>query len=137
MTPGVSTKHRIAYLALAILVFLIELAIATGHISGPFVRGNLGDLLVIVLLYLCLRALSGLSPVAAAVTATAIGFGVEALQYVHIADILGFRKGSALYVVVGNTFSLSDLLMYLLGGTFALFADRRFLIPRLTGRRHQ
>lgn len=137
MTPGVSTKYRMVYLGLAILVFLLELAIATGRISGPFVRGNLGDLLVIVLLYLCLRALSGLRPVAAAVSATAIGFGVEALQYIHIADLLGFRKGGALHIIVGNTFSLSDLLMYLVGGTFALFADRHFLIPRLAGRTSQ
>lgn len=121
---------RVVYGVAAALIFAIEVAIAAGAIGGGFVRGSVGDILVIVLIYCGLRVFS-LAPARAAALATAAGFVAEALQYVHMADLLGLQEGSVPYILLGNTFSASDLVMYLIGGALALIMDRLVLLPWL------
>lgn len=122
---------RWPYLTLAFLIFLLEIAIAKGLAGGGawgiFVRGYLGDALVIVLLYFLLRGLSA-PPIAAAWIATLTGFVIEALQYWQLASKLGFHKGQVMYTLIGNTFSAMDLLMYVIGGAFAIWFDRGLLL---------
>jgi hypothetical protein len=60
----------------------------------------------------------------------AAGLAAEALPYLHLADLLGLKRGSLLYIVLGNTFSASDLLMYGLGGLLAAGLDVRVLQSR-------
>jgi hypothetical protein len=122
---------RFVYFITAAVIFIVEVVIAVGIIGGAFIRGSVGDILVIVLLYCLVRAALGLAPVVAAVSAVAAGFLVEALQSIKVAELLGLKAGSILYIAVGNTFALSDLFMYALGGLLALFVDRYILIPRL------
>jgi hypothetical protein len=52
------------------------------------------------------------------------------LQYLHLADLLGLKAGSLPYIVLGNTFSWSDLLMYCVGGALAAWFDVRVLQKR-------
>jgi hypothetical protein len=128
---SMSRENRLLYLGLAVCVFLLEVGIALGMIGGPVVRGSLGDVLVIVLVYLIIRASFAWSPKPSVIAAVALGYIVEALQFLHFADALGLRKGSVLHIALGNTFSLGDLLMYLIGGALALYLDRALLIPRV------
>lgn len=115
---------RLFYLFAACALFLIEVGIARYAPSGSFVRDSLGDVLVIVLLHTILRALI-LAPVLhCAVLATVCGFVVEGLQYLHVAEKLGFAKGSVMYIVIGNTATWADLLMYVIGGGLAWSAER-------------
>ena len=118
---------RPSYLILATVLFVVEVAIAQEYIPSPFVRNSLGDVLVIPLLYFFLRGVSKSTPMVTLVVVLAVGFSVELLQYLHLADLLGLQKGSLLYIVVGNTFSYSDLLMYSIGGVLAAWLDVRVL----------
>ena len=72
---------RLVYIMVVAIIFVAEIAIAVGAIGGAFVRGSIGDVLVIGLIYFLLRAISGLSPIKAAGFAIATGFLVEALQH--------------------------------------------------------
>jgi hypothetical protein len=119
---------RSIYFIAAVIIFMIEIAIALG-LGGAFVRGSVGDILVIVLIYCLLRTSPIFPPITAAITAVATGFLDEALQYINIAERLGLKAGSILYIIIGNTFSPHDLLMYLVGGGLALTIDRYILIP--------
>lgn len=118
---------RPRYLAAAILVFVVEVAIALGYIPGTFVRHSAGDILVIPLLYFGLRSVTRLGERAAVTICLGTALTVEILQYFHLADLLGFEQGSLPYIVLGNTFSLLDLLMYALGGVLAIMVDRYLL----------
>ncbi len=118
---------RVTYLVIVGAIFLLEIVIARG-VGGAFVRGSVGDVLVIVLLYFLIRAISKLSPLQAASLAIALGFLAEALQYIHLADLLSLRKGSILYIAVGNTYSPADLVMYVVGGVMAFIVDRYVFI---------
>jgi hypothetical protein len=57
------------------------------------------------------------------VLAVAIGCLIEGLQATHLADRLELRPGSAAYIALGNTATLHDLLMYLIGGSLAYTGD--------------
>lgn len=116
---------RFVYFAIAVAIFVVEISIALG-MGGPFVRGSVGDLLVIVLLYAALRAVTNLGMLPCALVATALGFCAEGLQYFHVADLLRLPQGGVLYTLLGNTFSGLDLLMYVLGGAFAFILDKWF-----------
>lgn len=118
------TTRRRAYAALAAVVFVVELIIASGRLGRGFVRGSVGDILVIVLLYFVFRAGTSLSRARAAGLGILCGFAVEALQYVHLADALGLRKGGVLAIVIGSTASVGDLGMYVVGGVLAVGVDR-------------
>ncbi len=114
------------YALAAVVLFAIEVAIALRWIGGEFVRGSVGDVLAVMFVYAVLRAITPWSMPKTALLAVAIGFAVEAAQYVHLAERLGFAKGSVMYVLLGNTFSVMDLLMYTVGGVLAWALDRRF-----------
>ena len=115
------------YLVVAIILFVVEVAIARGYIPGAFVRNSVGDLLVIPLLYFFLRGVTRSSPSVALAVCFAAGLTAELLQYLHLADLLGLKAGSLLYIVLGNTFSSFDLLMYGIGGALAACLDARVL----------
>ncbi|AZR36097.1 DUF2809 domain-containing protein [Xanthomonas vasicola] len=114
---------RTLYLLLAFAVLAIEVAIGAGKLGGPWVRGSLGDVLAVILVYCGLRGLLALSPRWACVLAVATGCLIEGLQAIHLADRLGLRSGSAGYIALGNTATLHDLLMYLIGGSLAYTSD--------------
>ncbi|MCC5092203.1 MULTISPECIES: DUF2809 domain-containing protein [Xanthomonas] len=116
-------RTRITYLLIAAAIFLIEVAIAAGWIGGPWVRGSLGDVFAVALVYCGLRGVFACPPRWACVLAIAIGLLIEGLQAVHLADRLGLRSGSAAYIALGNTATLHDLVMYLIGGLLAYGCD--------------
>ena len=123
---------RFNYLVVASVLFVLEVAIARGCIPGAFVRDSVGDVLVIALLYFFFRGVTRLPPSGALVAGLAVGLTAEILQYLHLADQLGLQPGSLLYIVLGNTFSYSALLMYVIGGLLALWLDVRVLLRRHT-----
>ena len=114
------------YALIAVVLLAVEVAIALRWIGGEFVRGSIGDVLAVMFVYAVLRAIAPWSKRMAALAAVATGFAVEASQYVHLAERLGFAKGSVMYVLLGNTFSVMDLFMYGIGGALAWALDRRF-----------
>ncbi|KFA28852.1 hypothetical protein KW5_0108915, partial [Xanthomonas vasicola pv. vasculorum NCPPB 1326] len=57
-----SMRVRTLYLLLAFAVLAIEVAIGAGKLGGLWVRGSLGDVLAVILVYCGLRGLLALSP---------------------------------------------------------------------------
>lgn len=115
------------YLVVATALFVVEVAIARGSIPSAFVRNSVGDVLVIPFLYFLLRGLTKATSSVALVVGLAAGLTAEVLQYLHLADLLGLKQGSLAYIVLGNTFSWLDLLMYSIGGVLAAWLDVRVL----------
>ena len=125
---------RPSYLVVATALLVVEVAIARGYIPGAVVRNSVGDVLVIPFLYFLLRGMTKATPSVALVAGLAAGLTAELLQYLHLADLLGLKTGSLLYVVLGNTFSWSDLLMYSIGGVLAVWLDVLVLQKRRVSR---
>ncbi len=120
-------RLRAVHLAIALAVFVVELLIATTFRHVAFVRASLGDYLVVVLLYHLVKAVTLARARRLAVGVFLFACLVEAIQWWHPADLLGLRPGSPLAIVMGNSFSWADILMYLLGCLTAWQVDARVL----------
>ena len=109
-------KFNKKYALWALALLGIEFLIATVFSRIGFIRGYIGDVLVVILLY-CLV----LSVVKVRNKSKLIGgiflFAVlvEVLQYFGVATYLGFTKGSLGYIILGNHFSWGDILSYAIG----------------------
>lgn len=117
--------NRIKHLAIAATLFLIEILVATRFSNMRFVRGSLGDFLVVILLYHLVKVFFEIPRFKLASLVFVFACGIELSQYFHLADVLEFRSGGVINILMGNSFSWVDILMYCLGCMMAYFTDRR------------
>ena len=97
-----------------LLVLVAEIAIAI-FFFHRFVRGFLGDVLVIPLLYYLLRAVSSIRHRPALFTVILFAFLIEGLQLLDLKKIIP-TETPILLIAIGSTFDWLDLLAYCLGG---------------------
>lgn len=120
-----SLHRRSFWASFALGLFITEVLIATVWSRVPFVRADLGDYLVVVLLYAIAKSVKPtLRATPLAVCVFALGVLVECAQLVGLADRLGFPRGSLMSVVIGTTFQFTDLWMYAAGSLTAWLIDK-------------
>jgi hypothetical protein len=117
---------RRVYALLAGAVFLIEVAIAHWW-DDAFVRPYLGDVLAVILVYLALRAATGLDRIGAAGLALVIAVLIELAQLVHLLDAVGLGGSRVARVMLGGVFDPRDIVCYLAGAMVAVALDRPWL----------
>lgn len=108
-------KFNPKYFLLTILIFLVEVLIATVLKDNFFIRAYLGDVIVVILLYTCVKSFVIINETKLIIGIFAFSCLVEFSQFFHIADKLGFQPGSLMYIVIGNSFSWIDILCYAVG----------------------
>lgn len=105
------------YFLATVFIFLLEVLIATAFKDIFFIRAYLGDVIVVVLIYTFIRSFFSIQNDVKLIFGILIfSFLVEFAQYFNIAEKLGFRPGSIMYIIVGNSFSWIDMLCYAVGG---------------------
>jgi|APLak6261679142_1056127.scaffolds.fasta_scaffold00075_37 hypothetical protein len=107
----------------AVGLFVTEVLIATVWKHVPFVRADLGDYLVVILLYAVAKTMRPFRATPLAVGLFGFAALVECAQGLGLADRLGFARGSWPSIIIGTTFQTSDLLMYLAGCLTAWLLD--------------
>lgn len=117
-------RFKPIYFCLALAIFFAEILIASVFSSSAFVRGSLGDLLVVMLLFYLVLAFWPVRPLYLALALFVFACALEAGQYFQLPRLLGVERDSVLGVVVGSTFSWEDILMYFLGCLAALALSR-------------
>lgn len=122
--------RRLSWASAAAALLLVEVLIGTVWAKVPFVRADLGDYLVVLLLYCMAKAVKDFSPGSLAVGILAFSFCVEFAQFFQLADRLGFARGSLPSIVIGTTFHVGDLAMYTAGCLTAWLLDRRIKLRR-------
>lgn len=118
-------KFSLKYLLLAIVIFLIEVLIATKLAHIFFVRAYLGDVIVVMLLYTLVKTFVRINNEKLILGILIFSCMVEFAQYFNVAEKLGFRPGSLMYIVIGNSFSWIDILCYA-AGCMLLFVGLKF-----------
>lgn len=121
---------RLSYLAVALIIFAVEVLIATCLAHTGFIRGSLGDVLVVMLLYCLALSFRELPRAQLAIGVFLFGCAVEATQAIPLAEALGFARGSVLRIVLGDTFRWDDLLAYGVGCGVIWGIDTRVLAFR-------
>lgn len=108
-------KFSLKYFLLTLLLFLVEVLIATVLKDYFFVRAYLGDVIVVMLLYTFVKSFVITNEIKLIIGIFAFSCLVEFAQFFNIAEKLGFRSGSLMYIVIGNSFSWIDILCYAAG----------------------
>lgn len=106
---------NLKYLLLTLFIFLIEVLIATKLADLFFVRAYLGDVIVVMLLYTFVKSFVKMNDEKLILGILIFSCLVEFAQYFTVAEKLGFRPGSLMYIVIGNSFSWIDILCYAAG----------------------
>lgn len=108
-------KFNLKYFLLTIIIFLIEVLIATKLKNIHFVRAYLGDVIVVMLIYTFVKSFFKVNNQKLILGIFIFSCIVEFAQYFNIAEKLGFPEGSLMYIVIGNSFSWIDILCYAAG----------------------
>lgn len=108
-------RFSLKYFVLTILIFLVEVVIATKLEHIFFVRAYLGDVIVVTLLYTFVKSFFKINDQKLIPGILMFSCLIEFAQYFNIAEKLGFQPGSLMYIVIGNSFSWIDILCYAAG----------------------
>jgi len=110
------------YFTIFILLLVTELAIAYFQFS-QFIRGFIGDVLVIPLLYSFVRMISKVPGKRALFLVLSVAFVIEMLQLLSITEWLQIEN-PILQIALGSTFDGWDLVAYLFGALVVLFIEK-------------
>ncbi|MCT4014034.1 DUF2809 domain-containing protein [Elizabethkingia anophelis] len=117
-------KFNLYYFIATIILFITEVLIATIFKDLFFVRAYLGDALVTILIYTFVKIFFNINPGKLLIGVFIFSVFIEVLQYFNIADVLGLKRGSIAYIVVGNSFSWIDIICYGAGCLIAFAVER-------------
>jgi len=105
---------KIKYFLISILLLVVEILIAL-FANDNFIRPIFGDYLAVIFLIYLFAAFLNFSKINLAIATLLIAYILEGLQYIQFLKLLGLEKCKILNIVVGNSFSWTDLLAYTLG----------------------
>ena len=106
-----------------LLILATEILIAV-FVHDGFVRPYLGDFFVVILIYCFVRAFTTVSVIWSCVLVLLFAYFIETTQYFRLAGRLGLRPGSVGYVVLGNSFSWQDIMIYTAGMLFVWIIEK-------------
>jgi len=107
---------NLKYFVSTLLLFLLEVLIATKLKDIFFVRAYLGDVIVVMLIYTFIKSFFEIKNNQKLILGIFIfSCLVEFAQHFNVAEKLGFQPGSLMYIVIGNSFSWIDILCYAAG----------------------
>ncbi|WP_312075057.1 DUF2809 domain-containing protein [Chryseobacterium sp.] len=108
-------QFSLKYFLFTLILFLLEVLIATKLKNIFFVRAYLGDVIVVVLLFTLVKTFTKIKDIKLILGIFIFSCLIEFAQYFNIAEKLGFKPGSIMYIVIGNSFSWIDILCYAAG----------------------
>lgn len=120
---GLSKKYFLSSLVgLSVLVYIAL------YVHDQFVRPFLGDVIVVIWLYLCLKAVVKINSYETAHFTLLFSYGIETAQYFNVVSILGLQHITPIRIIFGATFDWLDILAYTIGWgciVFALYCSGR------------
>jgi len=105
---------KLNYISFTAFILITEIAIAIFFKAG-FIRHVFGDYLVVLLLYFFLKSFVSISNNTLAGITLLIAFTVELIQLTPLLKTIGLENNSLANLILGNTFSVTDLLAYAFG----------------------
>lgn len=120
----VKVKHfmrfNYKYFAISIVLFIIEVLIATKFKKIEWLRAYFGDVLVVILIYTFIQTFFNFDKIKTIIGVFIFACAIEFAQYFHFAEILGLKENKIAMIVLGNSFSWIDIACYALG-CFSVF----------------
>ncbi len=121
---------NLKYFLLAIGLFFIELFIGL-YVHDHIIRPYIGDLLVVILLYCMAKSVISSKVLPTAMGVLIFAYAVEISQYFDMVNLLGLGKYKIARIIIGTTFSWSDMLLYTIGIAIVLLIEKKKTIFKL------
>lgn len=102
--------------------FLTEVLIVK-FMHHNFIRYYGGDFLVVILIYFFVKAFIQISNVKTGIYVLLFSYSIEVLQYYHFVKLIGLQNSKLALIILGDSFSFTDLLVYTLGILFVLIFE--------------
>lgn len=107
-------KLNKTYLLLTLFLFAIETLIAI-YLKTGFIRHTVGDFLCVILLYYFFKSFIDGHHFKIAFSVLVIAFTIEFLQLTNYLELFNLQNNYLAKLILGSTFSISDLIAYTLG----------------------
>jgi hypothetical protein len=95
--------------------------------QNVFIRGFLGDVIIVILMFFLLKAVHDFQPARLAASVFATALLVEVGQYIGVVGLLGIRENYLTKLILGSVFEYKDFLAYAIGVAFSWFVDAKIL----------
>ena len=92
-----------------------------------FIRGFLGDLIFMALIFYIFKLFLNLKNKTLLFTTLVFAYTVEFLQYFKFINILGLENNYYAKIIFGATFDIYDLLAYTLGIIYTYYFNKLFI----------
>ncbi len=106
-------REKTIYAALALILLVSEILI--GKYAHGFVRGSVGDVLVVILLFSLARIIFTRKPKLLPLFVFAFAVFIEILQYFDFVSLIGMKDNRVVSIALGGTFSFGDIACYAAG----------------------
>jgi len=110
------------YFIIFLILFVVEVGIAI-FLKDGFLRHTFGDFLVVLLLYCFLKSFINVKPLPLSLVVWCIAFLIEILQLTPLLIWLDLQDNYIAKTVLGNSFSMLDLVAYTFGILFLLIIE--------------
>ena len=107
-------KFNFWYFILMLLLFVIEFIIGADF-HDTIIRPYGGDFLVVILIYCFVKSVINTPVIKTALGVLLFSYLVEVSQYFHLVTLLGMQHSKLANIMLGTSFSFTDLLAYTLG----------------------
>ncbi|MDN3583223.1 DUF2809 domain-containing protein [Mucilaginibacter flavus] len=105
--------HR-SYFILTIILFTAECLIGK-YMHDKLIRPYGGDFLVVILLYCFIKSFLNKAFLPVAIVVLCVAYVVEITQYFHLIKLLGLQHSTPAALILGTSFSWTDICCYTLG----------------------
>ena len=91
-------------------------------------RGFIGDIIIILLIYFFIKSFYDFQPVKLTIFILLLAFTTEFLQYLNFISILGLEQNIFAQLIIGAVFDPLDLIAYTIGAITAYGFDIKCLL---------
>jgi len=105
-------KFNYKYALATLFILFSELLIVN---TKGFIRHTFGDFLAVILLFYAVKTFYDVKTFPLAISILAFSFFIEFIQLFNFLDIVELSHHRVINIILGNTFSLGDLVAYTLG----------------------
>ncbi len=117
------------YFALTILLFITEVVIAA-YAHDSLIRPYGGDFLVVILIYCFVKSFVNTPVIITALCVLLFAYTVEVSQYFKLVVHLGLKDSKLANILLGNSFSFTDILAYTLGILLVIIIEKMIAANR-------
>lgn len=116
-------NSRLKYFVSFIIVFLVEVIIAV-FVHDQLIRPYLGDILVVVCVYLLCRTIFPKKFKYLSFYVLIFAIFVEILQYFNLAQVIA-KDNQVIKIILGSTFDIKDIICYVIGYILIVIVERK------------